>query len=338
MEPLRVEIVRKGIVEATHLVHALALDESGRSIAAFGDAELVTYWRSTAKPLQAMAVVLTGAADAFGLTQKELAIACGSHAGSAEHIAVVREMLAKAGLDESHLQCGVHEPFDAEERNRLIRQGLEPSPTHSNCSGKHAAMLLTAKKIGAPLETYRKPDHPVQKLIAQVFVAATGDKDLLQTAVADGCGAPIWASSLLSIAVAFHRFVAGKLPSLDTSLPVELPPNEAAGRLVAAMAGNPEMVANRGHWNTKLIEATKGQFVGKGGAEGLFAGAFRDGRTVVVKCQDGSHRATPFAIVAMLTHLGWLKDGEAEALAEFRESPLKNLHGEQVGTIRVRFP
>ncbi|MFA0734129.1 MAG: hypothetical protein OGMRLDGQ_000629 [Candidatus Fervidibacter sp.] len=338
MEPLRVEIVRKGIVEATHLVHALALDESGRSIAAFGDAELVTYWRSTAKPLQAMAVVLTGAADAFGLTQKELAIACGSHAGSAEHIAVVREMLAKAGLDESHLQCGVHEPFDAEERNRLIRQGLKPSPIHSNCSGKHAAMLLTAKKIGAPLETYREPDHPVQKLIAQVFVAATGDKDLPQTVIADGCGAPIWASSLFSIAVAFHRFVAGKLPSLDTNLPVELPPNEAAGRLVAAMAAYPEMVANRGHWNTKLIEATKGQFVGKGGAEGLFAGAFRDGRTVVVKCQDGSHRATPFAIVAVLTHLGWLKDDEVEALAEFRESPLKNLHGEQVGTIRVRFP
>jgi L-asparaginase II len=199
-------------------------------------------------------------------------------------------------------------------------------------------MLLTAKKIGAPLETYREPDHPVQKLIAQVFVAATGDKDLPQTVIADGCGAPIWASSLFSIAVAFHRFVAGKLPSLDTSLPIELPPNEAAGRLVAAMAAYPEMVANRGHWNTKLIEATKGQFVGKGGAEGLFAGAFRDGRTVVVKCQDGSHRATPFAIVAMLTHLGWLKDEEAKALAEFRESPLKNLHGEQVGTIRVRFP
>jgi L-asparaginase II len=338
MKPLRVEVVRKGIVEATHLVHALVLDESGRTIAAFGDAELVTYWRSTAKPLQAMAVVLTGAADAFGLTQKELAIACGSHAGSAEHIAVVREMLAKAGLYESHLQCGIHEPFDVEERNRLIREGLKPSPIHSNCSGKHAAMLLTAKKIGAPLETYREPDHPVQKLIAQVFVAATGDKDLPQTVVADGCGAPIWASSLLSIAVAFHRFVAGKLPSLDTSLPIELPSNEASGRLVAAMAEHPEMVASKGHWNTKLIEATKGQFVGKGGAEGLFAGAFRDGRTIVVKCQDGSHRATPFAIVAMLTHLGWLRDGEAEALVEFRESPLKNLHGEQVGIIRVRFP
>lgn len=174
MEPLRVEIVRKNIVEATHLVHAVALDESGNQVAVFGYPELVTYWRSTAKPFQAMAVVLSGAANAFNLSAKELAIACGSHVGSKEHTDVVREMLAKAGLTESHLQCGIHDPYDAEERNRLVREGSSPSRVHSNCSGKHAAMLLAAKHIGAPLETYRQPDHPVQKNHRSSFSGGDG--------------------------------------------------------------------------------------------------------------------------------------------------------------------
>jgi len=338
MEPMRVEIVRNDIVEATHLVHAIALDECGKQIAAFGNPELVTYWRSTAKPFQAMAVVLSGAADAFNLSPKELAIACGSHVGSREHTDVVSKMLSKAGLTESDLQCGVHDPYDAEERNRLIRDGLAPSRLHSNCSGKHAAMLLTAKHIGAPLDTYRQPDHPVQQIIAQVLVAATGERDLPETVVADGCGAPIWASTLRSIALAFHRFCTQTLPELDASLPIKLSTNEAAKRLVEAMAQHPDMVSGKGMWNTRLIEATNGRFIGKGGAEGLFAGAFRDGRAIAVKVQDGNHRATPIATTSLLAYLGWLSESELEALSEFHKPVLKNLLGEEVGHMRVVLP
>ncbi|MCS7187456.1 MAG: asparaginase [Armatimonadota bacterium] len=338
MEPLRVEFVRKNTVEAIHLVHAVALDENGKQIIAFGNPELVTYWRSTAKPLQAMAVVLSGAADTFKLSAKELAIACGSHFGSAEHVAVVEEMLAKAGLKESHLQCGIHEPYDSEERNRLIREGLKPSRLHSNCSGKHAAMLLTAKHLGAPLDTYRQPDHPVQKIIAQVLVAATGEPNLPETVVADGCGAPIWASSLRSIALAFHRFATQTLPDLDTSLPIELTAKEAAKRLVEAMAKHPEMVSGKGMWNTRFIEATNGRFIGKGGAEGLFAGAFRDGRAIALKVQDGNHRATPVAVLAFLERLGWLSESEIELMSDLANPSLKNLRGEEVGFTRVVFP
>jgi len=338
MEPLKVEIVRKNIVEATHLVHAVALDESGRQIAVFGNADLVTYWRSTAKPFQAMAVILSGAASAFNLSARELAIACGSHIGTREHVNVVREMLAKADLTESHLQCGIHEPYDPEERNRLAREGLKPSRLHSNCSGKHAAMLLAAKHLGAPLETYRQPDHPVQQIIAQVLVAATGEPNLPETVIADGCGAPIWASSLRSIALAFHRFVKQTLPDLDTSLLLKLSANEAAKRLVEAMAQHPEMVSGKGMWNTRLIQATSGRFIGKSGAEGLFAGAFRDGRAIAVKVQDGNHRATPPAVMALLQHLGWLSESELEALSEFRNTVIKNLRSEEVGFMRVMFP
>ncbi len=325
MGPLRVEVARQKVVEAVHIVHAVALDSGGQLHAVFGDASLMTYWRSTAKPLQAMAVVITGAADAFGLTEKELAIACGSHAGSADHIAVVRQMLAKGGLTETHLQCAPHEPYDADERYRLIREGKAPTALHSNCSGKHTAMLLTAKHLGAPLETYRDPNHPVQQLISKVLMDATDDPALTDTVVADGCGAPIWASPLLKIAFAFHRFVTGAL-------------GEPAERLTAAMAAHPEMVSGKGHWNTRLIEATEGRFVGKGGAEGLFAGAFRDGRAIAVKVQDGNPRAIPIVVTALLTHLQWLTEEEQNRLADYLEPPLKNLHGEIVGVFRVRFP
>lgn len=335
MKPLKIEVVRKNVVEATHIVHAIALDENGKQVVAFGNAEILTYWRSSAKPFQAMAVVATGAADAFGLNLKELAIACGSHPGSSEHIAVVKSILAKAELTESQLQCGIHEPYDAEERIRLIRNGLKPSPLHSNCSGKHAAMLLAAKHIGAPLETYRLPDHSVQKLIAQILVAATGDEKLTETVVPDGCGASIWASSLWSIALAFHRLVTQTLPDLDTCLPIELPINEAAKRLIEAMAQNPDMVSDKDNWNTRLIELTNGRFIGKGGAEGLFAGAFRDGQAIAVKVQDGNHRATPIAVKSLLAYLGWLNKSELEALSEFHKPVIKNLRGEEVGFMRI---
>ncbi len=325
MDALRVEVVRQQIVEATHIVHAVALDANGQVVAAFGEKEMRTYWRSTAKPFQAVAVVATGAAQHFGLTAKELAIACGSHAASAEHIAVVRQMLRKGGLTENFLRCAPHEPYDLEERNRLIREGQSPTPLHSNCSAKHAAMLLAAKHLGAPLDNYLDPQHPVQQFIANFLKEATGEEDLPSTAVADGCGAPIWASSLVAIALAFHRFVTGQL-------------GEAPLRLVEAIAAYPEMIAARGHWNTRLIAATNGQFIGKGGAEGLFAGAFRDGRAIAVKVQDGNHRATPHAVTSLLVRLGWLSESEQQALGDYIASPLKNLHGTVVGVVQVRFP
>jgi L-asparaginase II len=324
LPPIRVEVIRNGIAEAVHLVHAVALDERGETVATFGDAHLLTYWRSTAKPFQAIAVVATGAADAFGLTPKELAIACGSHAGSAEHVAIVRGMLAKGGLTETDLRNGTHEPFDATERERLIREGLKPSRLHGNCSGKHAAMLLAAKHLGAPLDSYCEPTHPVQQLIAQGLIAATDDERLTATVIPDGCGAPIWASPLNRIALAFHRFVTGAFAF-----------GAATKRLAEAMATHPEMVAGKGHWNTQLIAATQGQFVGKGGAEGLFAGAFRDGRAIAIKVQDGNHRATPVATLALLRHLGWLPDSALNELADFAQPPVKTLDGRIVGHLRV---
>jgi len=326
-QEIRVEVIRGQTVEALHIVHAVALDEGGIVIASFGDPNIKTCWRSTAKPFQAIAVVATGAADAFKLTLKELAIACGSHPGSAEHIFVVKTMLSKAGLTEEHLKNGTHEPFDPVERERLIRGGEKPSRLHGNCSGKHAAMLIASKHIGAPLENYTEPTHPIQRFIAQVLAEATGYDDLPKTAVSDGCGAPTWVSPLHSIALAFHRFATCKLSFGD-----------AATRLLDAMAQHPDMVAPKWSWDKRIIEATRGEFIGKGGAEGLFAGAFRDGRSIAVKVQDGNSRALPVATIALLMHLNWLRDEEAIELTDFVRTPLKNLRGEVVGEVVATIP
>lgn len=153
MEPILIEVVHGRIVEALHLVHAVGLNEDGQAIAVFGDPQWRTYWRSAAKPFQAIAVVAMGAADRFGLTPKELAIACGSHAGSADHISTVQSMLAKTGLNESHLQCGIHEPFDAAERERLLSEGKKPSPLNFLRDSEKKPFTLSTVKMQKAVTT-----------------------------------------------------------------------------------------------------------------------------------------------------------------------------------------
>ncbi|MCS7223083.1 MAG: asparaginase [Armatimonadetes bacterium] len=326
MGPIEVVVIRHHTIEAVHKVFAVAL-EKNKEVAVFGDGDWMTYWRSTAKPFQAIAVVASGAADEFGLSDEELAIACGSHSGSAYHIGVVKTLLDKSGLTVEHLKCTPHEPFDRHEAIRLCREGKDPSPLHSNCSGKHSAMLAAAKKMGCNLEDYTSPSHPVQLLILQALTEATGDQKVKETVVSDGCGAPIWANRLKDIAKAFQRFAMG-----DFSF------GAASQRLFLAMVAHPEMVAAKGHWNTRIIEALRGRFAGKGGAEGLFAGGFSDGRAFAVKVLDGQHRATPIATIALLKWLGWFSKEEEEALEDLAQPPVKTLAGVTVGTMRAVFP
>ncbi len=326
MDPIDVLVRRKDTVEAVHKVYAVAF-EGEKRVAVFGDPHWKTYWRSTAKPFQAIALVHSGAADRLGVTAEELAIAAGSHAGSARHVGIVDGMLKKGGLTPGHLQCAPHEPFDRTEARRLCREGRDPTTLHSNCSGKHAAMLLTAQAIGQSLDTYTDPSHPVQLMIQQILSEATDDPAIGETVVSDGCGAPIWASRLEDVARAFQKWATGNFAY-----------GEASRRIFQSMIDYPDMVAGVGHWNTRLIEELKPHFAGKGGAEGLFGGAFADGRSLAVKVLDGQHRATPIAVTALMERLGWLSSLEKERLADLMETPLTTLSGKQVGIIRPAVP
>ncbi|MGC9320530.1 MAG: asparaginase, partial [Armatimonadota bacterium] len=162
-------VTRDGVVESTHYGRVAICSPDGRLLASAGDPEQVQFWRSSSKPIQALSVVTSGAADRFELSDAELAVCCASHSGSAEHVATVRAILDRLGLDESHLQCGTHWPGDTKERNRLIRAHEEPSPLHNNCSGKHTGMLALSLYRGWPTQGYQRPDHPVQSLIRQTI-------------------------------------------------------------------------------------------------------------------------------------------------------------------------
>lgn len=327
---LRVEVLvyRGGAVESSHMVHAAVVDAGGRLLAAAGDGDRPTFARSAAKPLQAVALVASGAADRFGFTGPELALACASHAGTPEQAAAVASLLVRLGLGEADLACGL--------------QAGRPTPLHHNCSGKHAAMLAVALHHGWPTAGYAGSDHPVQALVRRTVAELTGlDPDGMVAAV-DGCSVPTFALPLRSLALGFARLAVAS--------------DGALARLRAAMVAHPEFVAGEGLFDTALIRATGGRVVGKSGAEGVFGAAVTAGWPgtggggrvtdreapvlhvpvgLALKVEDGAGRAVAPAAVALLRYLGFLGPGEEEALFSHARPVVYNHRGLAVGRIEA---
>ena len=265
MEPIVVEATRGGVVEARHRVHAVAVRE-GEIIARAGDPTLVAFFRSSAKPIQALPVVRARP----DLDDAEIAIACASHLHRPEQLEPVRSLLAKAPAAEDELECGP-----------------EPTRLEHNCSGKHAAMLALCRASGWPSEGYRLPEHPCQQtMLAEVAAAAEVDPETIPTA-ADGCGVVTFALTLERMAHAFSR-----LAGLD-----------GGARVVAAMREYPELIRGPLAADTMLMQACPG-WVAKGGAEGLLCAASPDGLGIALKVEDGSTRAVRSALAAFLARLG----------------------------------
>src|SRR5438105_10144054 len=198
-----VEVWRGPIVESLHRGHLIAVDGSGQTITALGAPETFTYLRSSGKPFQAIPLIASGAADRFGFTTQDIAIACGSHSGEPAHVETASSMLRKIGLDESALKCGVHVPFSAEVARDLARNQKQPSVLQNNCSGKHAAMLALARHVGAPTGSYDDWRNPVQQAIAKT-VSDFSDIPLEQIAVGvDGCGVPVFGIPVRAMALMY---------------------------------------------------------------------------------------------------------------------------------------
>lgn len=317
-------VSRDGVIESTHYGRAAICASDGRLLASTGDADALQFWRSSSKPLQALSVITSGAAERFALTEKELSVCCASHCGSAEHIETVAGILAKLDLDASALNCGAHWPGDTEERNRLIRAGEEPSPLHNNCSGKHSGMLATARALDAPVEGYLDFDHPVQRLIADHLSLISGVREEQFIVGRDGCGAPTVAMPLSAMARAFARLAAPE------NLPAEIA--AAATRLREATAAEPAMVSSHGSFNSELLRLGGGDLVAKGGAEGLFCVASHSREVgIAVKTSDGSSRAHPPVVIGLMRAA---RIDLPEELAErFERVPVTNCHSDTVGHI-----
>jgi L-asparaginase II len=325
--PVLVEATRDPAVESRHAGAAAVVDTAGRIVAAWGDVDRPVFPRSAIKPLQALFLVECGAADAFKLGARELALACASHGGEPAHVATVTAWLASVGLTESDLECGAHPPSAEAAALALLRAGAAPNQCHNNCSGKHAGMLSAARFLRINTRGYAKPDHRIQQEIARVLADLTGlDLAGLSCGI-DGCGIPAFAMPLRNIAQAMARFGA----------PDELPPARAgaAKRLAAAMTAHPFLVAGTGRFCTAVIQRTQGAVLVKTGAEGVFTAALpKLGLGVALKIDDGARRAAQVAIGSVLRHLGALDDDDMEALAGFVRPRLLNWRGTEIGAVR----
>ena len=281
---LLAQVTRNGWVESVHAGHAVLVDPDGSVIRAWGRPQDATLPRSSNKPLQASGMVAAG----LGLVGAQLAIAAASHSGEQFHLDTVRAVLAEGGLSEDDLANVAALPYAASAQADWLRAGGGPTSLTQNCSGKHAAMLRTAQALGAPTEGYLDPEHPVQRAAAAGIERLSGER--IAAFGVDGCGAPVAAISLLGLARAFSRMVLA---------PVDSP----EGRVAAAMSAHPMHVGGTGRDVTQFMLALPGA-IAKDGAEGVHAFALPDGRAGALKVADGSERARPAVVVALLAHLG----------------------------------
>ena len=333
--PILVEVRRGAIVESRHRGAIVVAEPDEKIIKRLGDDRFFTSTRSTIKPIQAIPFITSGAADHFKIIDRELSIACASHEGEPIHTETVAAMLARAGLDESALKCGAHAPYNADIAKSLEAAGEPFTQLHNNCSGKHAAMLLTAVHRGLPIEDYYRPEHPVQREIISVFGRMAGVNQDLPVAI-DGCSAPTFGVPLRSLAVAFARLVN---PSdQETSVA------RAARRVVSAMIDHPEMVGGtKGRFDTELLRAGRGKLVCKIGAEAVYSVGvlpceqFPRGAGIAFKMEDGSYRGLGPTVVETLVQLGVLSEEEAAELATYHRPRIENHRRLLVGEVRTVF-
>lgn len=304
-------------IESVHRGRAMVRASDGETLESVGDPEGYVYLRSSAKPFQALPLVLSGTAEDYRLTGREIAVACASHNGEAGHLAAVRSILRKAGLSEDDLRNGVHPPFHGASAARLARNGEEPRAIHGNCSGKHAGMLAVCAHEGWETESYRDPEHPLQRKVLEVIARVCDVSRARIVFTGDNCGVPTFALPLENAALGFARLASGE--GLNGELA------EAAGVIRDAMREDPYMVAGTDRFDTELMRET--DLVAKSGAEAVFACGSPEGWGMALKVSDGSTRAVRRVASALLVRHG------VELPERLISSGLHDLHGEKVGEI-----
>ena len=336
-EPL-VEVTRGGITESRHRGHIVAAEPDGTIAAYLGAPETVTYLRSSAKPHQAIPLVVSGAADHFGFTEQEIALACASHSGESIHTELAASMLRKIGLEPEALKCGVHEPFSPEVARQLHERGEAPNVLQNNCSGKHAGMLALALHLGAPTETYYEPSNPVQLAIGKAVSRFCGIAIENIAVGTDGCGVPVFGITVKAMALMYARLVSTP-PEFDE------PTRKATARIVSAMTTYPELIGGTSErLDTEIMRAAPGRLVSKVGAEGVYTVGvlpckdWPRGLGLALKIEDGDdHRARPTVVIESLRQLGILANESLEAVARYAFFPVRNRRGDVVGEVTPEF-
>ena len=310
MNPVIADVVRSGFVEGHHHGCIVALNADGSTAFTIGDVDSPIFPRSSNKPMQAAGMVRAG----LDLSGELLALAASSHSGEPPHLDGVSSILTSAGLSVADLRTPPDLPLDEAAREAWLRAGHGREPIAMNCSGKHAGMLATCVVNDWPTQTYLDPEHSLQRAIRTTVEELAGEK--VSAVGVDGCGAPLFALSLGGLARAFRHLVLADTESFE-------------GRVVAAMRAHPFYVAGTGRDATLLMEGIPG-LLAKDGAEGVFAAALADGRTVALKVDDGAARARAPVMVAALRRLG----EQHVVLDELETTPVLG-GGRVVGQVRA---
>lgn len=325
-----VEIIRSELVESVHEGNIAVAASNGNIIYELGDTGRETYFHSSAKPIQGIAMLETGIVEKFGLDLKEIALLISSHSGEKEHIEVLKSLMEKIGVGDEVLECGIADPVNKDVLKELFSAGLSVTKLHCNCSGKHLGFIAASMVMGYPLEGYHKPDHPIQNSVSKIVAEFSGAKPGQITKGVDGCSVPVYATPLKNMAISYANlcnpaFMGGKY-------------SKSQNYITSAMTMYPEMIAGKGRIDTELMKRCGSRVIGKIGAEGVYcAGILGKGIGAAIKIEDGSSRAVGPAIMELLLQLKVITDDEAESLKDFWNPPILNNKGEITGEIKPVF-
>jgi L-asparaginase II len=332
--PALARVLRGGRTESVHRGDIAVVDEEGRLVASSGDPGRRVYVRSAAKPFQAMPLLESGGERAFDLDSDAIALMCASHGGEPRHVRVARRLLRKGGFRVEDLACGAHLPMHERSARRLIARGEKPSPLHNNCSGKHAGLLLACRLEGYDAAGYVLPEHPLQRRVLDRISQLAGIPAADVAIAVDGCSLPVFRLPLAALALAYARLLArdGRGSSPVTSA--------VRRRITRAMWDSPDMVAGEGRFTSDLLRAGQGRWIGKEGAEGVYAMGVAaprrvDGPAVGIafKIEDGSSRSRDAVTLEILERIGRLPSAAARALAAYRRPVVRSVRGDPVGAI-----
>ncbi len=325
--PVLVEVLRGAIVESSHRGSVAVIDADGGIVMAIGDVDQPVFPRSAVKAIQALPLLESGAADAYGFGNRELALACASHSGEAGHASLAADMLDTAGLDRDALECGTHWPLGEAATIDLARSGAEPSQLHNNCSGKHAGFLCTCRHMGIDHRSYVDYGHRMQAMLRGTMEEVTGAIHGEANVATDGCSIPTYAVPLRSLALGFARMATGVGMGVERI--------KAAKRIFAACMAEPFYVSGSGRMDMLLMEAGQGRIFVKTGAEGVYCAALPEqGLGIAIKCDDGATRASETIVAQVLARLLASDTALAAKMSELARPVIRSRRQAAVGQVR----
>lgn len=331
MSEILLHYTRGGKVESIHRGDMVAVDTAGRVIDSVGNGYLPMFWRSAAKPFQALPFVKDGGVQKYGLTEEETAFLVSSHSGEDLHVALAESILAKIGLDVSYLDCGSARPMSGRAAQKLTEKHEKPRAVHNPCSGKHSGMLALCQMLGIATDDYTKPEHPVQQQMHSSVANAAGLKVEEVEIGIDGCGVPVFYLPLYNMSLAYARLAkpeAGNWGEYEN----------AARQIRDAIIAYPLALAGTGRIDVAVSQITHGRIIAKVGAEAVYClASVPDGIGITFKIEDGSYRAITPAVIGALKRLDLISDSEHKQLLELYPPILKNHRGDVIGTIETVF-